>query len=200
MLEVNDAAWIQDCIDAMGKSSQDVSDTAFRQTVEQTREMSMEQFQQEFWNEVARIRKSNTIAHLMIHVTKEGWERMKADPEYRAKMMNLLRRDMTGSFCRQVYCVITIGGTEAEYRADSWSEISDKKEVENDMERRRRRRKYFQKRYEKQLEKRRLEKKRLEKKRLEEYLLERSWQERKRIQVLALEATENSELYSQRWY
>lgn len=200
MLNVNDSIWLQDYLKALEKNSQDVSETEFRQTVEQTREMSMEQFQLEFWDEVAKIRKTRTISHLMINVTKEGWERMKADPEYREKMLRLLRRDMTGPFCRQVYSIITIGGTEEEYRAESWSTGSDKKEVESDMERRRLRRKYFQKRYEKQLEKRRLERKRLERKRLEEYLLERSMQERKRLELLYLETVEDSLLYSQRWF
>ncbi|MDE6567131.1 MAG: hypothetical protein K2K70_05305 [Lachnospiraceae bacterium] len=200
MLNVNDSIWLQDYLKALEKNSQSVSETDFRQTVEQTREMSMEQFQLEFWDEVAKIPGTHNMSHVMINVTKEGWERMKEDPEYREKMMRLLRRDMTAPFCRQVYSIITIGGTEEEYRAESWSTGSDKKEVEDDMERRRQRRKYFQKRYEKQLEKRRLERKRLEIKRFEEYLLERSMQERKRLELLYLEAVEDSLLYSQRWF
>lgn len=200
MLNVNDSIWLQDYLKALEKNSPSVLETDFRQTVEQAREMSMEQFQLEFWDEVARIPGTHNMSHVMINVTKEGWERMKEDPEYREKMMRLLRRDMTGPFCRQVYSIITIGGTEEEYRAESWSTGSDKKEVEDDMERRRQRRKYFQKRYEKQLEKRRLERKRLERKRLEEYLLERSMQERKRLELLYLEALEDSMLYSQRWF
>lgn len=200
MLNVKDSIWLQDYLKALEKNTQDVSGTEFRQTVERTREMSMEQFQLEFWDEVARNSKNHNISHLMINVTKEGWERMKADPEYREKMMRLLRRDMTGPFCRKVYCVITIGGTEEEYRAESWSTETDREEVEDEWERRRQRRKYFQRRYEKQLEKRRLEKKRLERKRLEEYLLERSMQERKRLEQLYLEAVEDSMLYSQRWF
>ncbi len=200
MLEVNDSVWLQEYADAMGKGTQAVSETEYHQAVERTKEMSMAQFQQEFWEEVSRIPRSSTIAHLMINVTKEGWERMKADPEYREKMMNLLRRDMMGPFCRRVYSVITIGGTEAEYRAESWSEVSDKQDVEDEMERRRKRREYFRKRYEKQLEKRRLERKRLERKRIEEYLLERSMQERKRLEQFFLETADDSTLFSQRWY
>lgn len=200
MLNVNDSVWLQDFINKLEKNPQEVSETEFRQAVEQTREIGMEQFQLEFWDEVAKICKPHTFSHLMINVTKEGWERMKADPEYREKILRLLRRDMTGPFCRQVYSIITIGGTEEEYRTESWSTGSDKREVEDDMERRRQRRKYFQKRYEKQLERRRLERKRLERKRLEEYLLERSMQERKRLELLYLEAVEDSVLYSQRWF
>lgn len=200
MLNVNDSVWLQDFINKLEKNPQEVSETEFRQAVEQTREIGMEQFQLEFWDEVAKICKPHNFSHLMINVTKEGWERMKADPEYREKILRLLRRDMTGPFCRQVYSIITIGGTEEEYRTESWSTGSDKREVEDDMERRRQRRKYFQKRYEKQLERRRLERKRLERKRLEEYLLERSMQERKRLELLYLEAVEDSVLYSQRWF
>lgn len=201
MLNVNDSVWVQDYLDGLEKNSQNASETEFRQTVAQTEELEMEQFQREFWDEVARIPKTNTAKYVMINVTREGWERMKADPEYREKMMNLLRRDIRGNYCRQVHSIITIGGTEEEYRAVSWSSgrdrCSNRQKEESYMERRKRRRKEFQKRYEKLLEKRRLERKWQEQKRVEKYLLEKRWQEQKRLEQFFLESEADSLLYTE---
>lgn len=200
MLEINDFRCLQEYAATLCKGSQELSEIEFVPAVERNQEMSMEQFQQEFWDEVEQMMQWRPNHHTLIHVTKEGWEKMKADPEYRERMMALLRRDLMGPFCGQEYRIVTIGGSEEEYRVDSWSTASDQKEEDDYMERRRKRRKEFQKRYEKLLEKRRLEKKRLEKKRLEKYLLERSMQERKRLELLHLEAVENSMLYAEKWY
>lgn len=99
--------------------------TALLEGADLTKEQEMELFQQEFWAEVARIPKTSTIDHLAIRITDKGWERMKEEPEYREQMMNLIRRDTTGSFIHQVDSVITIGGSAQEYRASSWSSGSD---------------------------------------------------------------------------
>lgn len=73
--------------------------TGFSRAVDQTErdKAEMEQFQEEFWSEVARIPKTPTIDNLAINITKTGWERMKAEPEYREKMMGLIRRDTMGN-------------------------------------------------------------------------------------------------------
>lgn len=201
MLGVSHSAWQADYNQALHKQPQDTVETDFCQTVEDTREMEMQQFQQEFWDEVARIPRNHSIEYLMINVTKEGWERMKADPEYRARMMSLLRRDMTGMFYGKVSSIITIGSTEEEYRAVSWSSERDRcsrrNEEESYYERRRKRRKEFQKRYEKLLEKRRLDRKWQEQKRVEKYLLEKRWQEQKRLEQFFLESEADSLLYAE---
>ena len=47
---------------------------------------------------------------------------MKADPEYRAKIMSVLQRDLTSSFAPlKASLLITVGATEKDYRGDSWS-------------------------------------------------------------------------------
>lgn len=73
--------------------------TSFSRAVDQTEKdkAEMEQFQEEFWSEVARIPKTPTIDNLAINITKAGWERMKAEPEYWEKMMGLIRRDTMGN-------------------------------------------------------------------------------------------------------
>lgn len=93
--------------------------------IQLTKEQEMELFRREFWEEVAAIPKTPTIDHLAINITDKGWERMKEEPEYRKQMMDLIRRDTTGSFIHQVDSVITIGATDKEYRVSSWSSGSD---------------------------------------------------------------------------
>lgn len=133
-----------------------------------TKEQEMEQFKQEFWAEVAGIPKTSTIDNLAIHITDKGWERMKEEPEYREKMMGLIKRDTTGNFICQVNSVITIGADEKEYHADSWSSQSNKfwqKINKNSyMERRKKRKKELQEYYDKLWEQHFYEQKQLRKK------------------------------------
>lgn len=121
--------------------------------VQLTKEQEMELFQREFWEEVAAIPKTSTIDHLAINITDKGWERMKEEPEYRKQMMDLIRRDTTGSFIHQVDSIITIGATDKEYRASSWSSGSDefRNKVKDDsyIEARKKRKKKLKEYYEK---------------------------------------------------
>lgn len=148
------------------------SETSFCSAVDQRVQeaVEMEQFKREFWEEVASIPKTSTMDNLAINITREGWERMKADPEYREKMMNLIRRDTTGAFIFPVDCVITIGATDEEYRASSWSsergDFWSRTNKDSYIERRKKRKKQLQEIYEKQRNKRQLEKKLQEQRRL----------------------------------
>lgn len=151
-----------------GNRLEEAEGTEFNKAVDHAEkdEMDMEQFQMEFWSEVARIQKTPTIDNLAINITKAGWERMKAEPEYRQKMMDLIRRDTTGTFIGQVNSVITIGGTEEEYCATSWSsERSDFLEKTNEdsyVERRKKRKKQLKEMYDRMWLKHQMEQKRLE--------------------------------------
>lgn len=133
------------------KNSGFLSELHQKEHGEWTKEQEMELFQKEFWEEVARIPKTSTLDHLAIHITDKGWERMKEEPEYREKMMGLIRRDTTGSFVRQVNSIITIGATDSEYRAHSWSSESDefwgKVKKDSYMEARKKRKKELQECY-----------------------------------------------------
>lgn len=110
-----------------------------------TPEEEMLQFKKEFWDEVNRIPKTKTINTLIINVTDKAWERMKNEPDYRKQMMDLIKRDTMGSFIHQVDSVITIGASDKEYLAQSWSSDNDtalrKHDRDEAIERRRKKRK-----------------------------------------------------------
>ena len=82
----------------------------------------MEQFKKEFYAELERIPKNRTITNLAVNISEEAFKNMKADPEYRAKIMSALQRDLTSSFAPlKASLLITVGATEKDYRGDSWS-------------------------------------------------------------------------------
>ncbi len=93
---------------------------------ENTKELSeaeeMELFKKEFYAELERIPKNSTIINLAVNISEEAFKNMKADPEYRAKIMSVLQRDLTSSFAPlKASLLITVGATEKDYRGDSWS-------------------------------------------------------------------------------
>ena len=93
---------------------------------ESTRELSeaeeMELFKKEFYAELERIPKNRTITNLAVNISEEAFKNMKDDPEYRAKIMSALQRDLTSSFAPlKASLLITVGATEKDYRGDSWS-------------------------------------------------------------------------------
>ena len=82
----------------------------------------MELFKKEFYAELERIPKNRTITNLAVNISEEAFKNMKDDPEYRAKIMSALQRDLTSSFAPlKASLLITVGATEKEYRGDSWS-------------------------------------------------------------------------------
>ena len=82
----------------------------------------MEQFKKEFYAELERIPKNRTITNLAVNISEEAFKNMKDDPEYRAKIMSALQRDLTSSFAPlKASLLITVGATEKDYRGDSWS-------------------------------------------------------------------------------
>ncbi len=82
----------------------------------------MELFKKEFYAELERIPKNRTITNLAVNISEEAFQNMKNDPEYRAKIMSALQRDLTSSFAPlKASLLITVGATEKDYRGDSWS-------------------------------------------------------------------------------
>ena len=101
-------------------SSNEVDKT--QETKEMTPEEEMAIFKKEFYDELERIPKNRTIVNLAINISDEAFENMKADPEYRAKIMSALQRDITSSFAPlKASLLLTVGATEKDYRGDSWS-------------------------------------------------------------------------------
>ena len=91
-----------------------------------TKELSeaeeMELFKKEFYAELERIPRDRTIANVAVNISEEAFKNMKDDPEYRAKIMSALQRDLTSSFAPlKASLLITVGATEKDYRGDSWS-------------------------------------------------------------------------------
>lgn len=82
----------------------------------------MELFKKEFYAELESIPKNGTIVNLAVNISEEAFKNMKANPEYRAKIMSVLRRDLTSSFSPlKASLLITVGASEEDYRGDSWS-------------------------------------------------------------------------------
>ena len=102
------------------KSINGTEETSSMQEVTEAKEMAA--FKKEFYAELERIPKNSTIVNLAINISEEAFENMKADPEYRAKIMSALQRDLTSSFAPlKASLLLTVGATEKDYRGDSWS-------------------------------------------------------------------------------
>jgi len=97
-----------------------LEETGSTKELSEAEEMAI--FKKEFYAELERIPKNGTITNLAINISEEAFENMKADPEYRAKIMSVLQRDLTSSFAPlKASLLITVGATEKDYRGDSWS-------------------------------------------------------------------------------
>ena len=102
------------------KSINGTEETSSMREVTEAEEMAA--FKKEFYAELERIPKNSTIVNLAINISEEAFENMKADPEYRAKIMSALQRDLTSSFAPlKASLLLTVGATEKDYRGDSWS-------------------------------------------------------------------------------
>ena len=131
----------------------------------------MELFKKEFYAELERIPKNRTITNLAVNISEEAFQNMKNDPEYRAKIMSALQRDLTSSFAPlKASLLITVGATEKDYRGDSWSGPN------NDSE--------FFARSQDSFYKKTSEKKDRQKELLEEYLENRALAKRQRQELL----------------
>ena len=105
------------------KSTKSINSTEEASSMRELSEAEeMTAFKKEFYAELERIPKNGTITNLAVNISEEAFENMKADPEYRAKIMSALQRDLTSSFAPlKASLLITVGATEKDYRGDSWS-------------------------------------------------------------------------------
>ena len=138
---------------------------------ELTEAEEMAAFKKEFYAELDRIPRDRTIANVAVNISEEAFKNMKDDPEYRAKIMSTLQRDLTSSFAPlKASLLITVGATEKDYRGDSWSGPN------NDSE--------FFARSQDSFYKKTSEKKDRQKELLEEYLENRTQAKRQQQEVL----------------
>ena len=91
-------------------------------TSRQSEAEEMAAFREEFYAELERIPKNETIINLAVNISEEAFKNMKADPAYREQILSVLRRDLTSSFAPTgASLLITVGADAKDYRGDSWS-------------------------------------------------------------------------------
>ena len=86
-------------------------------------EQSMAEFKKEFYNDLEKITINSSIEDVTINISEKAFENMKADPEYREKILSLLQRDLGayyGSGPRRACLLMNVGATLNDYRGDSW--------------------------------------------------------------------------------
>lgn len=86
----------------------------------------MEIFKKDFYMELLKITKHGTVSGAAVNISEEAFEKMKADPQYREQVLNLIKRDWGSSYMpRSCSVLITVGSDINDYRADSWSDDND---------------------------------------------------------------------------
>jgi len=89
-------------------------------TQELSKAEEMELFKKEFYEDLSKITVHKTLNNVAINISEAGFKAMKDDPEYREKILSLLKRDLGSSLARNCSAVFTVGATIKEYRGDSW--------------------------------------------------------------------------------
>ena len=89
-------------------------------TQELSKAEEMELFKKEFYEDLSKITIHKTLNNVAVNISKAGFKAMKDDPEYREKILSLLKRDLGSSLARNCSAVFTVGATIKEYRGDSW--------------------------------------------------------------------------------
>lgn len=97
------------------------SETAAAVPAEADAALRLETFKQEFYTDAARVVRHPTVINSALQISDAAFEAMQADPAYRQQMLDLIARDLGGSYApRPASVLIRIGATADEYRADSW--------------------------------------------------------------------------------
>ena len=86
----------------------------------------MAAFKKEFYADLEKITNHRTVYSWSVNISEKAFENMKADPEYRAKILSLIQRDVGDSYApRNCSVLIKVGATSKDYRADSWPDCND---------------------------------------------------------------------------
>lgn len=143
----NYSGWLTKSKDNSENEVSKINETTVNRSRKLTEQEEMVRFQQEFYAEIAQIPMSGQLNTLAIRVTDEGWKRMKENPEYREKMMSLIKRDTTGTYFGKTNEIITIGRSSAEYRASSFPAERKIDDKERSIKRRKKKKKELQELY-----------------------------------------------------
>lgn len=86
----------------------------------------MAAFKKEFYADLEKITNHRTVYSWSVNISEKAFENMKADPQYRAKILSLIQRDVGDSYApRNCAVMITVGAASKDYRADSWPDCND---------------------------------------------------------------------------
>ena len=81
----------------------------------------MELFKKEFYEDLSEVTNHRTVSNAAVNISEAAFKAMKEDPQYREKVLSLIRRDWGDSYApRNCSVLITVGATLNAYRADSW--------------------------------------------------------------------------------
>lgn len=120
----------------------------------------LSEFKRKFYEDLSKAVPYQTTKNTTLIISEAAFIEMKNNPEYREKILSLIRRDWGNSYGPVKYKVlITVGADLEHYRASSWP-VRDCSPGKS--------RRYIRKKMYKKLHKKRMEKK----ERLEEYLEE----------------------------
>ena len=99
---------------------------ATQQKAELSNAEEMQLFKKEFYEDLSKIICNPTVSNAAVNISDAAFQAMKDDPEYRAKVLSLLQRDLGASFApRNCSILITVGTDLNQYRADSWPVSND---------------------------------------------------------------------------
>ena len=94
---------------------------ATQQKAELSKAEEMQLFKKEFYEDLSKIICNPTVSNAAVNISDAAFQAMKDDPEYRAKVLSLLQRDLGASYApRNCSALITVGTALDQYRADSW--------------------------------------------------------------------------------
>lgn len=99
---------------------------AVAQTRASTPAEEMAAFKKDFYEELSKIQNHSSVSNVAINISEAAFQAMKDDPEYKEKILSLIKRDI-GDSCAPRHCsvMLTVGSSLKDYRGDSWPVIAD---------------------------------------------------------------------------
>ena len=99
---------------------------ATKKTSKMSEAEDMAAFKKEFYADLEKITNHRTVYSWSVNISEKAFENMKADPEYRTKILSLIQRDVGDSYApRNCSVLIKVGAASKDYSADSWPDCND---------------------------------------------------------------------------
>ncbi|MBD5542043.1 MAG: hypothetical protein HDR00_12825 [Lachnospiraceae bacterium] len=111
-------------VTASGQNAKETKKTGTGKTDSETKLLEaaeMADFRKKFYDDLRRLVPYNTTRDTTLIISEAAFREMKANPEYREKVLSLIQRDW-GNFhgSRRYHVLITVGADLKDYRASSW--------------------------------------------------------------------------------